>query len=88
MAEHETRFILGETENRACDFLSRAVQGDGVLGAVSRLASFMNDDKFLNLREVNLDEGPLLALCDPRLVADTDEEFIGLWGRIRRAVLG
>ena len=58
------------------------------LGSVPQLAEFMNDDKFLNLREVDLDEGPLLALCDPHLVADTDEEFIGFWGKIRSAVMG
>jgi hypothetical protein len=83
MAEQETRFIIGKTQNRACDFLSRNFRS-----GVARLARFMNDDKFLNLKEVDLDEGPLLTLCDPYLVADTDEEFIGFWGRIRKAVLG
>ena len=83
MAEHETSFVLGKTQNCACDFLSRNFKS-----GVARLAGFMNDDKFINLKEVDLDEGALLTLCDPHLVADTDEEFRGFWGRIRKAVLG
>jgi hypothetical protein len=67
-------------ENQAADFLSRG------LGRVPLLAAHMRDAKFSGLREIDLREGPMLALAKPAFGPESEEEFEGMWRRLRAAI--
>ena len=75
--------------NTAADYLSRNRD------SVSSLADFMTGDAVLSrsaemyrgLKEVDVEESRVLALCDPRRVASSDRDFEGLWASARRAIL-
>ena len=68
-------------ENQAADFLSRG------LGRVPLLATHMRDVKYVGLREIDLIEGPMLALAKPVFGPESEEEFEGMWRRLRAAIV-
>lgn len=81
-----TGFAIGNTvhlpaeHNTAADYLSRT------RGGVRSLHTFMNDDKFKDMVDIPLDELAFLELCDPRTLAESDDEFFGFWERARGVI--
>jgi hypothetical protein len=68
-------------DNEPADFLSRGI------GREPELALHMGDAKFEGMRKIDLKEGPMLALAKPAFGPESEEEFEGMWVRLRATIL-